>query len=202
RGEYPSAIAAFKRNVDALVGDLQTKRFGMPGLPAVMSRTWIGWCLVSLGEFSAAMAVCEEAVRMAEAADDRFGIALSQWGGGVVHLRQGAPERALPWLESSLDNSRRFNDEIMGLMATAGLGEARAVCGDTAAALPLLEQTAERAASIGYADGLHWALGALGEGYLLAGRLAEAQLTARRALEMTRAEGRRYSEAEPLRILP
>src|SRR5262249_49443887 len=54
RGEYPRAIAAFKRNVDALVGDLQTERFGMPSPPAVMSRTWMGSCLAALGEFPAA----------------------------------------------------------------------------------------------------------------------------------------------------
>src|SRR5262249_1492074 len=68
-------------------------------------------------------------------------------------------------------------------------------------ALPLLEQTSERMTSIGYADGLHAALGALGEGYLLAGRLAEARSTARRMLERACAGGRRYSEAEALRIL-
>src|SRR5262249_47494568 len=98
RGEYPSAIAAFKRNVDTLVGDLQTERFGMPSPPAVMSRTWMGSCLAILGEFPAALAVGEEAVRMAEAANDRFGLALSQLRVGLTHLRQGDAERALPWL--------------------------------------------------------------------------------------------------------
>ncbi len=70
RGEYPRAIAAFKRNIDVLVGDLQTERFGMTGLPAVMSRASMSRCLAELGEFPAAMAAGEEAMRMAEAADD------------------------------------------------------------------------------------------------------------------------------------
>ncbi|PWU17243.1 MAG: hypothetical protein C5B48_16225 [Candidatus Rokuibacteriota bacterium] len=200
-GEYARAIAAFKRNVDALVGDLQTERFGMPSPPAVMSRTWMGWCLASLGEFSAALAVGEEAVRMAEAADDRFGLALSQLRVGLIHLGQGDAERALPRLELSLDCSRRFSFEILAVYAAHGIGEARAACGDTAAALPLLEEAAERAASIGFARGLPAVLGALGESYLLAGRLAEARLTAGQMLDLTRAKGSRHSEAEALRIL-
>src|SRR5262249_40291127 len=73
RGQYSSAIAAFKRNVDTLVGDLQTERFGLPGLPAVMSRAFMSWSLAQLGEFRGAMAAGEEAVRMAEAADDPSG---------------------------------------------------------------------------------------------------------------------------------
>jgi tetratricopeptide (TPR) repeat protein len=130
-GEYPRAIAAFKRNVDALVGDLKTERFGMPGLTGVRSRASMSSCLADLGEFPAALAVAEEAVRMAEAADDRLGLALAQWRVGLIHLHQGDPERALPWLERSLDSSRRFNFELVSVAATYGLGEARAACGDT-----------------------------------------------------------------------
>jgi tetratricopeptide (TPR) repeat protein len=200
-GEYPRAIDAFKRNVDTLVGDLQTERFGMAGMLAVHSRASMSWCLTQLGEFPAAMAAGEEAVRMAEAADDRFGLVLSQFMVGTIHLRRGDPERALPWLERSLDSSRRFNFEIMSALATYGLGEARAVCGDTVEALPLLEQAAQRAASMRFAAGLHSALGALGEGYLLAGRPAEARQAAERMLGLTRAMGHRYGEAEALRLL-
>ena len=99
-------------------------------VPSVM-----GWCLADLGEFPAAMAVAEEAVRMAEAADDRIGLALSQSRVGLIYLRQGDPERALPWLERSLDGSRRFNFEITGLATAGPLGEARAACGATGEAL-------------------------------------------------------------------
>ena len=199
-GEYPRAIAAFKRNVDALVGDLQTERFGTSGLPAG-SRAFMGWCLADLGEFPAAMAVAEEAVRMAEAADDRLGLAISQSRVGLIYLRQGDPERALPWLERSFDGSRRFNFEILSLMAAGPLGEARAACGATGEAFALLEQAAEQAASIGFVAVLPDILRALGEAYLLAGRLAEARHTAERMLQLTRAAGQRHGEADALRIL-
>jgi tetratricopeptide (TPR) repeat protein len=200
-GEYPRAIAAFQRNVDALVGDLKTERFGMPGLPAVMSREYMGWCFVDLGEFPAAQAVAEEAVRMAEAADDRYGLALAQSRVGLVYLRQGDPNRALPRLERSLDSSRRFDFEIVSQMTAGPLGEARAACGAMVETFALLEQAAEQAASIGVTIYLPNVLGALGEGYLLAGRLAEARHTAERMLQLTRAQGQRHAEADALRIL-
>jgi predicted ATPase len=200
-GEYPRAIAAFKRNVDALVGELQTQRFGIPGLTAVMSRAYLGWCLTDLGEFTAAMAVAEEAVRMAEAADDRYGLAFSESRVGLIHLRQGDPERALPWLERSLDGSRRFSFEITSLQTAGPLGEARAACGATGEAFALLEQAAEQAASIRFVAVLPLILGALGEGYLLAGRLAQARHTAERMLQLTRAAGQQYDNSDALRIL-
>ena len=94
------------------------------------------------------MAVAEEAVRMAEAADDRYGLAYSQSRVGLIYLRQGDPERAIPWLERSLDGSRRFNFELLSLIAAGPLGEARAACGETVEAFALLEQAAEQAASM------------------------------------------------------
>jgi predicted ATPase/class 3 adenylate cyclase len=200
-GEYRRAIAAFRRTLDALVGELQTQRFGTPGLTAVVVRAYMGWCLAYLGEFPAARAVAEEAARMAEAADDRIGLALAQSRVGLIYLRQGDPERALPWLERSLDGSRRFNFEILSLMAAGPLGEARAACGATGEAFALLEQAAEQAAAIRFVSVLPGILSALGEGYLLASRLSEARHTAERMLQLTRTAGQRHSEADALRIL-
>jgi len=90
----------------------QAERFGTPGLPAASSRGFMAWCLADVGEFPTAVAVAEEAVRIAEAADDRIGLAISQCSVGLIHLRKGDPEQALPWLEWSLDGSRRSNLEI------------------------------------------------------------------------------------------
>ncbi len=138
---------------------------------------------------------------MAEAADDRIGLALAQSRVGLIYLRQGDPEGALPWLERSLDGSRRYNFEILSLMAAGPLGEARAACGATGEAFALLEQAAEQAAAIRFVSVLPGILGALGEGYLLAGRLAEARHTAERMVQLARAAGQRHGEADAFRIL-
>ena len=89
----------------------------------------------------------------------------------------------------------------MEQLAAPALGEARAACGATGEAFALLEQAAEQAASIRVVYILPDILRALGEGYLLAGRLAEARHTAERVLQLTRASGQRHVEADALRIL-
>jgi tetratricopeptide (TPR) repeat protein len=86
-------------------------------------------------------------------------------------------------------------------MAAGPLGEARAACGATGEAFALLEQAAEQAAAIRFVSVLPGILGALGEGYLLAGRLAEARHTAERMVQLARAAGQRHGEADALRIL-
>ena len=50
-GEYRRAVDYFSTNVAVLTGELRRERFGMTGLPAVMSRTWLVSCLADLGEF-------------------------------------------------------------------------------------------------------------------------------------------------------
>ena len=90
----------------------------------------------------------------------------------------------------------------MTSLQTAGpLGEARVACGATEEAFALLEQAAEQAASIRAVTVLPGILGALGEGHVLAGRLAEARHTAERMLQLTRAAGHRQAEGDALRIL-
>jgi tetratricopeptide (TPR) repeat protein len=138
---------------------------------------------------------------MAEAADDRIGLALAQSRAGLIYLCQGDPQRARPWLERSLDGARQFNFELMGLMAVGPLGQARAACGATVEAFALLERAEEHAASIRFAAVLPEILRGLGEGYLLAGRLTEARHSAERMLQLTRAAGYRHGEGAALRIL-
>ena len=201
-GEYTRAIAAFKWGIDTLVGDLPTQHFGVPGSIAVRSRVFMGWCLAELGEFHTAIAWVEEAVRMAEALDDRHGLAMAQSRVGLICVRQGDPARALPWLEQSLDGAQRFDFEPMLKVFVAGpLGEARAACGATGEAVAFLEQAAELATDISAVIHLPGILGALAEAYLLAGRRAEAQHAAERMLQLTRAAGQRHGEGEALRIL-
>jgi hypothetical protein len=50
-GTYRRAVDCFRRNVAALTGERSRERFGMTGLPAVMSRTWLVSCLADLGAF-------------------------------------------------------------------------------------------------------------------------------------------------------
>ena len=75
-------------NVASLQGDLIRERFGMTGLPSVLSRVYLSWSLAELGAFAEATARGEEGVRIAEAADHPFSLYL-----GVYWDRQALPRQ-------------------------------------------------------------------------------------------------------------
>ena len=66
-GDYRRAIAATRRDVDALEADLLRERFGQPTLLSVLSRAWLVLSLVELGEF--ADGIAEEGIQIAEEID-------------------------------------------------------------------------------------------------------------------------------------
>ena len=102
-GDYRRAVDCFRRNVASLTGELIRERFGMTGLPAVMSRTWLVSCLADLGAFDEGTARGEEAVRMAEAGDHPFSLTQAYFALGSLYLRKGDLPKAIPVLERGLD---------------------------------------------------------------------------------------------------
>ena len=62
-GDHRRAIGLLRSNVESLAGDLLRERFGLPGLPSVISRAWLARCLAELGAFPEGIAHAEEAVR-------------------------------------------------------------------------------------------------------------------------------------------
>ena len=62
-GDHRRAMGLLRSNVESLAGDLIRERFGLPGLPAVISRAWLARCLTELGAFPEGIAHAEEAVR-------------------------------------------------------------------------------------------------------------------------------------------
>jgi class 3 adenylate cyclase/tetratricopeptide (TPR) repeat protein len=92
-GDFRRAMHHLRRNVELLQGDLARERFGLAGLPAAWSRTFLGWSLARLGDFPASIAITEEAVRIAEigardvddqhAARDGHAVLACSGGGGA-----------------------------------------------------------------------------------------------------------------------
>ena len=101
-GEYRRAVDYFSRNVASLTGELLRERFGMTGLPAVMSRTWLVSCLADLGEFDEGTARGDEAIRLAEAAEHPFSLTQAYYALGTLFLCQGNLPKAIPVLERGL----------------------------------------------------------------------------------------------------
>jgi hypothetical protein len=85
--------------VASLKGELIHERFGMAGLPAAMSRTWLASCLADLGGFDEGAVRGEEAVRLAEAVDRPFSLTQAYFALGSLYLRKGDLSKAIPVLE-------------------------------------------------------------------------------------------------------
>ena len=200
-GDYRQAMGLLRSNVESLAGDLLHERFGMIGLPAVLSRAWLARCLAELGAFPEGIAHAEEALRIAEAVDHPNSLIHAYLGVGFLSLRQRDLSRAIPVLERCLDLCRVFNILLWFPETAAALGCAYAFAGRVAEALPLLEQAEQSGAAMGTMGGQSLRVGYVSEAYLLAGRMQEAVQLAGRALALSRAHKERGHEAWALRLL-
>ena len=200
-GEYRTATALFRKNVEAIVGDLIHERFGLPQLPAVHSRYCLVLCLAELGEFAEGIVRGQESIRIAESIEQPLNLTAAASGLGRLYLRKGDLERAVPVLERALELSRTWNLRIWFPQVATALGLSYAAMGRLADALPLLEEAVELAGAMRLSSAQSPALTALGEARMLAGRLAESLETAQSGLTVAQQNGRRGHEAWALRLL-
>ena len=200
-GEFGPAVEVFQWNVEALRGDLERKAFGMPALPAVSSRTFLGNHRMYRGDFTPALGLMEQAVHVAEAADHQYSLFLACYTLGSLHVSQGRPEGALPWLERSLDLYRRGNFAFLFPVLSAWLGRAWALTGRVTEAVDLLEQAERQVASMRTGNFGAQVASALAEVYLAAGRLEDAMASARASLQRGRAQREPVAESLALWVL-
>ena len=201
RGAYRAATDLFRKNVEAIVGDLMHERFGLPQLPAVHSRFCLVVCLAELGEFTEGIVRGQESIRIAESIEQPLNLTVAASGLGRLYLRKGDIERAIPILERGIELSRTWNLGIWFPPVASALGSAYAATGRLADALPLLKESVERTAAMRLLSAQSPALTALGEAQVLAGRLGEALELARPALALAEQNGERGHEAWALRLL-
>jgi class 3 adenylate cyclase/tetratricopeptide (TPR) repeat protein len=200
-GDYRRAVDCFRRNMAILPGELTRERFGMTGLPSVMSQTMLVSCLADLGAFEEGTTRGEEAVRMAEAADHPFSLTQAYFALGSLYLRKGDLHRAIPVLERGLERCQIANIRTWFPTVAATLGYAYTLAGHVVEALPLLQQAAGQDPSRGISAAHARWVAYLGEAYLLTGRMDEAMDLARSALAFARDLKARGNEAYALRLL-
>jgi class 3 adenylate cyclase/tetratricopeptide (TPR) repeat protein len=196
-GDYPQAIDLLRQNVVALEGALLRERFGMLGLPSVMSREISARCLAELGTFTEGLAHGEDSLRIAEAVNHPLSLDNACYGIGYVYLRKGDVHQALPWLERGLEVARVWDLPFQSHISSSTLGYAYVLAGRVSDALPLLERGSAEAMGFMRCRVPVW----LGEAYLRLGRLDEALALAVRVLEVCRAQAQQGDQAWALRLL-
>jgi class 3 adenylate cyclase/tetratricopeptide (TPR) repeat protein len=200
-GDYPKAISILETCIDFLQGDPAYEKFGLPGLPAVIARTWLALCLAERGDFHEAVARGREGVAMAESIDHPYSLAYAYWGVGHAYLRAGEFEKAIEVLERGLSICRDWHITVWIPRYACDLGSAYAHSARLDDALPLLEEAVAKADDMKFAVHESSLVAALSEGYLLAGRAADALRSAQRALDLARAHRERGHEAWIHRLL-
>ena len=201
RGDYRQAIDALQRNVEVLDTGIVRERFGGfavgPGLQSVASRFWLAYALAEVGAYTEGMARGEEAVRLAEADEHPFSLALAYRGIGHVYLRKGDIHKAIPLLHRGLELCRAWNITVHYFSLAADLSLVFALSGQVTEALALLEQIMAQP-SFGRQA---YRLALVSETYLLAGRMDQATSLAMQALELARQQVDRGTQAYALRLL-
>jgi tetratricopeptide (TPR) repeat protein len=175
------------------------ERFGSISLPFAFSRMLLGLSLAERGEFIEAVARCTEAIHIAEAVGHPYSVAMTYRRMGLLHLRRGDLHQAALALEHALEVCQGVDSPSLFHAVRSTLGYAYALSGRSAETIPLLQEAVERPVMVNEGKSLRtiW----LSEGYLLAGREADARAAAQRALSLADRHKERGHEAYTLRLL-
>ena len=199
-GDYQRAKEHLRWNIDALTGNLVRERFGLSGLPPVLSRSNLILVTAELGEFTEGAAYADESVRIAESVGQPYSLIAAYMGLAAPHLAKGDAERALPPMERALALCEAWNLAFFFPIVAQRLGSAYARVGRFDEAVPLLERGIARIPVL-FRNQQALFHTILGEAYLLAGRLDEADEEARRALTLAQECRTRGWQAWALRLL-
>jgi class 3 adenylate cyclase/RecA/RadA recombinase len=190
-GRFPEARAQYAR-VYALLGERETERFGLSGLPYSGSCAYDAWAALELGHGAEALELLDRGAGVAE----RAGHLYSQTVIGVyrtfVLSFLGRPEEARAIGEATLATcrERRFAGQtMMGLMAT---GTALSQLGRAADGARLIEECIALQESAGAHSDRGMMLYLLAQLRLESGRLDDAERAAQEArvyVERNREEG-------------
>ena len=186
--------------MEMLRGALVSQRLGGVGLPALLARANLAVNLAELGRFTEAIAYGDEADRMCATAD-AYSQIFVDFSVAYAHLRRGTLDQAVRRLERALAACSATDIRNLVPSIASRLGLAYALLGDTARAIPLTEQAVEAMVTLGIVAMRSWALFALGEVYLLAGRMTDARKQAGLALDLCVEHKERGWEAWALRLL-
>ena len=200
-GDYPKATEALTRTVTLLEGDLKRQTFEAAGLPAVLSRVWLAFCVAECGNAREAAALAEEATAIAEAEDHAYSLVIAHAGTGMLRNLGGDHEGAIAPLERGLVIARLADIPLLFPLIAAPLGRAFALTGRTEDGLRLLEDAVQRAEDMQWGANHALRLMWLGEAHLRSGDESAARRLGTRALELARRQGERGHEAHVLRLL-
>jgi DNA-binding winged helix-turn-helix (wHTH) protein/tetratricopeptide (TPR) repeat protein len=200
-GDYREAQESLLEVVRLLKGGLSEERFGLPGFPGVLARSYLTWVFGDRGKFEEGIAHGREGIRLAEELGHPYSLTHACSYLAHLHITKGNLGDAVRLIERGLAVARKWNITVFSMGHPGSLGYVYVLLGRLADGIPLIEETMSAFESMGHRIAHSFFLVPLGEAYVLADRLDDALGMAERALTFARDGGRRPYEAWALRLL-
>ncbi|HEY7520679.1 MAG TPA: adenylate/guanylate cyclase domain-containing protein [Methylomirabilota bacterium] len=195
QGRFATALEHYHAIIERLAGRHERERFGLSGQPYSGACALAAQSLVEQGDFDGALKLLEDGDRVVAAANhlySRVPVAVSR---GYLLLHTAAPAEAARAMEPVVAICRENNFAGQTMRALTVLGQAYALDGRSAEAIPLLEEAVALQERAGAFTNRAWWVRTLADAYRRTGRLAEAETTARTAMEFATRSGERPQEA-------
>jgi class 3 adenylate cyclase/tetratricopeptide (TPR) repeat protein len=200
-GEYRTAVELHGQVVAQLAGPLALERFGWAGYPSVISRSFLAWSLIELGEFDRAAEVVVDGQRLAARTGHAYSLVMINAAAGLLELRVGRPHRAVALLETAATTCAAHEVRTLDPLVCAWLGMALARAGEVERSVALLEPGDTKGEPpVGQYIRFFCLLG-LAEAYRAAGRHGEALVAAEKALDLARSTGEQGHAAHALVLI-
>jgi class 3 adenylate cyclase/tetratricopeptide (TPR) repeat protein len=200
-GEYAKAIAYLRQAVELTGGERLREQLGMSGIASVLARHWLARALAELGEFSDGLAVAREGLDINLSTENVAGLPAAHSAIGYVLLRRGEFAEAHVPLARAVEVGRTAEVLNWGTLSLGLLGLQRALTGQLAEGVALVERAISLAEERGERFPLPLLKGWLGEAQLAAGDPEAARRSGEASLEMARAQSQRGTEAWAWRLL-
>jgi class 3 adenylate cyclase/tetratricopeptide (TPR) repeat protein len=199
-GDYKRAIDLTNKNIVFLDSERIQNPVGLVALGAVVNRTWLAWSLSEIGSFAEGLARSEEGIKIAETANNLYGLFHGYCGLGMVYLGQGHFDKAVIVAERGLHLCEMADLRVMETFSLAYLGLGHAREGRIAQGLEMMEKAVEQSKSLGMDFCRAIAEVHRAEVCLLAGLPSQAGDSALQAIDLCRIIKARGCEAWGLKI--
>jgi tetratricopeptide (TPR) repeat protein len=198
-GALREASDLYTAIIDSLGGELELKRFGWSGIPSILTRGFLTWSLVSLGEFERARQTKDRAMELVGQLRDPYSTVYAHIGEGLYQSAMGYAQSAIAAFEAAHHITQQA--DIVLPIATAWLGDAYVQGGRARDALVLLMEAERKGAYRfgGLYNAIHHYM-ALAQAHLADGDLPAAQTAIGRAQEIAEQAGELAHLASVFRI--
>jgi len=200
RGEFHQAETCYRAAMSPFDGELTADNVASLRWDG-NARAWLSWVLTDLGQFREALTLARRGIEIARVRQSRASEASTACMLGKVYLGLGAAPEAIEVLEPALKICRVYDVHDWLAPVSMCLGYGYGLAGRTAEGIPLLEEGAAHGERIKQWTNYPARLATLAELYGDAGRQADAEATAQRAMALAVEQRRPADEAIALHVL-